>query len=160
MADYYENKFEHDLGEEFSEPIAFSDMSNVTPENIISNMEKICKENDIPALIRESSLEISNGFGIFKKAVLKAVEISHPNPPQSYCKQLYVICKEGIRFFFVGSSKAFSERNNFEAAMNDTGGNLKAKARAFFGIAPDEKPFEQEMEWHNTIHAVFISLLE
>ena len=44
--------------------------------------------------------------------------------------------------------------------MNDTGGNLKAKARAFFGIAPDEKPFEQEMEWHNTIHAVFISLLE
>ena len=74
MADYYENKFTHDLGEEFSEPIAFSDMSNVTPENIISNMEKICKENDIPALIRESSLEIAKGFGIFKKAVFKAVE--------------------------------------------------------------------------------------
>lgn len=89
-----------------------------------------------------------------------AVEISHPNPPQSYCKQLYVIYEDGIRFFFVGSSKAFSERNNFEAAMNDTGGNLKAKARAFFGIAPDEKPFEQEMEWHNTIHVAFISLLE
>lgn len=85
-------------------------------------------------MIRESSLEISNGFGIFKKAVLKAVEISNPNPPQSYCKQLYVICKEGIRFFFVGSSKAFSERNNFEAAMNDTGGNLKAKARAFLAL--------------------------
>lgn len=160
MADYYENKFTHDLGEEFSEPISFSDMSNVTPEIIISNMEEICRENDIPALIRKSSLEVSRGLGIFNKTVFKAVEISHPNPPQSYCKQLYVICGDGIRFFFVGSSKAFSERNNFEAAMNDTGGNLKAKARAFFGIAPDEKPFEQEMEWHNTIHAVFISLLE
>lgn len=160
MADYYVNKFENDLGEEFSEPIGFSDMSNVTPENIIFNMEEICKENNIPALIRESSLEISRGFGIFKKAVFKAVEISHPNPPQSYCKQLYVICEDRIRFFFVGSSKAFSERNNFEAAMNDTGGNLKAKVRAFFGVAPDEKPFEQEMEWHNTILAVFISILE
>lgn len=44
MADYYENKFTHDLGEEFSEPIAFSDMSNVTPENIISNMEKYVRK--------------------------------------------------------------------------------------------------------------------
>lgn len=39
MADYYENKFTHDLGKEFSEPIGFYDMSNMTPEIIISNMK-------------------------------------------------------------------------------------------------------------------------
>lgn len=44
--------------------------------------------------------------------------------------------------------------------MNGTGGNLKAKARYFFGVAPDKKTFEQEMEWHNTIFAVFNSILE
>ena len=39
MADYYENKFTHDLGKAFSEPIGFYDMSNMTPEIIISNMK-------------------------------------------------------------------------------------------------------------------------
>ena len=97
-------------------------------------------------MIRKSSLEVSRGFGIFKKTVFMAVEISHPNPPQSYCKQLYVIYEDG--FFFVGSSKAFSERNNFEAAMNDTGGNLKAKARAFLALRLTKKHLSKR--WSGT----------
>lgn len=99
-------------------------------------------------MIRKSSLEVSRGFGIFKKTVFMAVEISPPNPPQSYCKQLYVIYEDGIRFFFVGSSKAFSERNNFKAAMNDTGGNLKAKTRAFLALRLTKKHLSKR--WSGT----------
>ncbi len=158
MAEYYQNKFMNDLGQEFVEPIGFNDMSNVTPEVIITNMEAVCSEHEIPARFRESSVEISRG--LFNKSTFKAVEISHPNPPQSYCSQLYVLYPDGIRFFFVGSSKAFADRNNFEAAMNGTGGNFKAKMRAIAGIAPDSEPYEQEMAWHETIYSVFQSLLE
>ena len=158
MAEYYQNKYMNDLGQEFVDPIAFNDMSNVTPEIIISNMESICKENEIPARFRESSVEISRGF--FNKTTFRAVEISHPNPPQSYCSQLYVLFPDGIRFFFVGSSQAFSERNNYEAALNGSGGNLKARIRAISGIEPDSEPYELEMDWHGTIYSVFQSLLE
>lgn len=158
MAEYYQNKFVNDLGQEFVKPMGCNDMRNVTPEVIISNMEAICEEHGIPARFRESSVEISKS--IFNKATFKAVEISHPNPPQSYCRQLYVLYPDGIRFFFVGSSKAFYERNNYEAAMNGTGGNLKAKMRAIAGIEPDSEPYEQEMAWHETIYSVFCSLIE
>ncbi len=158
MADYIQNKFIKDLGQEFAEPISFNDMSNVTPEIIIDNMKSLCDENDIPASIRESSLEIS--MGLFNKATFKAVEIRHPDPPQSYCNQLYVIYPDGIRFFFVGSSKAFSDRNNYEEAVNGTGGNLKAKMRAMVGVPPDAEPYEQEMAWHEAVYSVFQSLLE
>ena len=158
MADYYQNKYTNDLGEEFAEPIGFSDMSIVTPEIVISSMKEICEGNNIPASFRKVSLELSKGF--FNKTTFCAIEISHPNPPQSYCKQLYVICPDGMRFFFVGSSKAFSEKNNYEAAMNGIGGNFKARVSSFFGVAPDTKPYELEMEWHNIIFTVFQSILE
>ena len=155
---YCRNRFIDDLGGEFADPIGINDMSDVTPDFLISNMKAICLENEIPAEFDEASVEISKG--IFSKATFKAVEVSHPNPPQSYCRQLYVLYPDGIRFFFVGSSQAFSERNNYEAAMNGSGGNLKAKMRAIAGIEPDSEPYEQEMAWHGTIYSVFQSLLE
>lgn len=158
MASYYENSFTHDLGQEFADPIGFNDMSTVTPDIIISNMSEICKEHDIPVVFRESSIEISKG--VFNKHEFKAVEISHPNPPQRYCDQLYVILGDCVRFFFVGSSEAFATVNNYQAAMDGTGGNLKAKLHAIAGIEPDMEPYETEMEWHQTIFAVFQSLLE
>lgn len=158
MAEYYQNRFMDDLSLEFIEPMGFNDMSNVTSEIIISNMKAICDENKIPAHFRESSVEISEG--LFNKATFKAIEISHPNPPQSYCKQLYVLYPTGIRFFFVGSSQAFSEHNNYEAALNGSGGNLKAKIRAMAGIEPNPEQYELEMSWHEAIYSVFQSLVE
>ena len=94
-----------DLGQEFAEPVVFNDMSNVTPEVIIKNMKAICEENEIPACFDETEVVMG---GFFKKVQFRAVEVSHPNPPQSYCSQLYVIYNDGIRFFFVGSSAAFA----------------------------------------------------
>lgn len=158
MADYYENKFIHDLGEEFADPIGFNDMSNVNPPTIIANMELLCEKNKIPAVFSESSVEISHGF--FRKNEYPAVKVSHPNPPQSYCDQLYVICYARVRFFFVGSSKAFSVVNNYRAAVNGTGGNWKAKLNAIAGLEPDMKPYEAEMEWHEAVLSAFYSLME
>ena len=158
MAEFYENKFMHDLGQEISDPMGCNDMSNVTPEVIIGNMKALCDENEIPAVFSESSIEISEG--IFRKNEYKAIKISHPNPPQRYCDQLYIILPEGIRFFFVGASDAFSTVNNYQAAVDGTGGNIKAKLHAIAGIQPDMEPYEAEMEWHQTILAVFNSLVE
>lgn len=158
MADYYRNKFIDDLRGEFAEPIGFSDMSNITPEIVMKNMQAICEENDIPAKFDIVTVEIS--AGLFRKATYSAVKVWHPNPPQSYCDQLYLITPQGIHFFWVGSSTAFGERNRYEQALNGQGGGIKAQLRAIVGIAPDEEPYEKELEWHGTIYSVFQSLVE
>ncbi|MGN0496371.1 MAG: hypothetical protein ACI4GW_09125 [Lachnospiraceae bacterium] len=158
MADYYQNNFVRDLGEEFADPIKFNDMSNVTPEIIINNMRDICNKNKIMANFREVSVEVT--FGLFDKSVFKAIEISHPAPPQSYCRQLYIIIPGGMRFFFVGYSKAFSDRNDYEEAMSGRGGTFKARIQAFAGITPDLDLYELEMSWHESIFSVFRLLLE
>ena len=157
MAEYYENRFMHDLGQEIKDPIRIQDMSNVTPEIIIANMSAICEEKNIPALFSESSVEILEG--VFIKNKYKAIKISYPNPPQRYCDQLYVIFSNSMRFFFVGASDAFSAVNNYQAAVEGTGGNLKAKFQAITGLPPDMAHYEAEMEWHQLILAVFDSII-
>lgn len=158
MADYYQNSFLDDLGQEFAEPIAFNDMSSVTTDVIIANMKALCEENEIPASFCTSTVEISRG--LFRKRTFNAVEIEHPNPPQNYCRQLYVLGGDSVHFFFVGNSHAFAEKNNYEAALNGTGGNFKAKMRAIAGIAPDIEPYEAEMAWHEAIYSAFLALVE
>lgn len=158
MADYVQNKFLDELGQEFAEPIGFRNTDNLVPEIIIENMKTVCENDEIPASFRVAEVEISKG--IFNKATFKAVEISHPNPPQSYCNQLYILYPDGIRFFYVGSSKAFLEMNNYADAMAGRGGGFKARLNAFAGIRPDEEPYEEEMKWHEAVYSVFLSLLE
>ena len=60
-----------------------------------------------------SSLAYGQKPSLFKalKIEYKVVKISHPNPPQSYCDQLYIILDNGVRLFYVGESKAFKEMN-------------------------------------------------
>lgn len=158
MADYYRNKFVDDLGQEFAEPMGFRDMSNVTPEVVIRNMKKICNEKNIPASIRESSVEIS--MGLFNKATFEAVEIRHPDPPRKYCEQLYVFFPQGIRFFYVGRSDNFAEQNNYIDAMNGSGGGFKAHLQAWSGVAPDLEPYEREMSWHESVYSAFCLMVE
>lgn len=157
MADYYENQFLQDLGEEFADPIDITNFGDVTPETIISMMRIACEENDIPAELNKRTIEIS--AGLFRKQENVAVEISHPNPPQSYCKQLYIFFGGCIRGFFVGSSAAFSEINNYEAAVNGTGGSWRAQLHAIAGIEPNMEQYEQEIQWHQTIYTTLLSLL-
>lgn len=147
-----------DLGEEFAEPMGFRNMSSVTPEVIIQHMRTVCDENDIPASIRKSSVEVSQG--LFCKATFDAVEIRHPDPPRRYCEQLYVICPEGIRFFYVGGSDNFAEQNNYINALNGRGGGFKAQLQAWSGVAPDLEPYQLEMSWHESVYSAFCSLVE
>lgn len=158
MSTYYQNNFQNDLIEEFAQPMAFNDMNNVNVSNIINGMKEVCEANEIPADFYSSEVEISQG--LFRKATFHAVEVSHPNPPQQYYDQLYVIFDDGIRFYFVGNSAAISEKNNYDAAVAGTGGDFKAKMNAMIGNEPDPEPYEKEMEWHGLIFSVFKSLLE
>lgn len=167
---------EQDLGTEFVDGIGFKDMSNLTPEKIISEMKAVCDANGIPATFEEAKfLEGGAGsivsslaygqkpslFKALKKTEFRAVKISHPNPPQSYCDQLYIILDNGVRFFFVGESKAFKEKNEYELARNGQGQGvgLKSKFRAFIGVGPDEEPYNTEMEWHTSVYSVFESMV-
>lgn len=171
------NYTEGELGTEFTDPIGFRDMSSITPSVIIENMQEVCRQYGIPAVFEEatlteggaSSVLESIGYGqkpslfkAFHKNVYPAVRIKHSNPPQPYCDQLYVLVRDGIRFFYVGASKAFKERNEYERGLTgDTSGmSLKGKLRAYTGIRPDEDAYNREMEWHMNVYAAFESLVE
>lgn len=167
---------EEDLGTEFAEGIRFRDMSNITPEKIINDMREVCNAKGIPASFEEevflvggagsivSALAYGQKPSLFKalsKKEYKAIKISHPNPPQSYCDQLYIIFNDCVRFFYVGESKAFKEKNEYEMAAsgNGQGVGLKAKFSAFIGVRPDEEPYNREIEWHQSVYSVFESMV-
>lgn len=158
MAEYYLTKFKDNVGEEFADPLTLEDMSGVTAEILLDDIQGICEENGIPVNLKKVSVEVSEG--VFKKSTYSAVEITHPCPPQKFAGQLYLISQTGIRFFIVGKSKAMADKRNYEAAKNGTGGSLMARLDVWAGVKQDDSMYEAEMDWHNSVYGAFMSLID
>lgn len=165
------------LGQEYAEAIPVSDIAFVSTGELISVLEKACREHGIQVFFSEAYLSIgglanaiyakfmmgdsSKGGGLLRVDNFRAILASHPNPPQQYCDELIVLVDGGVRFYFVGGSKSFKEMNDYEALK---GGNsdkvgVLSKIKYFAGVQPDEEKYNSEIAWHEAIYSVFCDVI-
>lgn len=146
--------FQRELGEEFHEPIDFGE--SVCIEQIMSEVEAVCKQQGVPNIICGTYVYYG---GLLAMKKCKAMLIMHPDPPQSYCDQLYVMDEGVMRFYFVGASKAFKEKNEYEMVMSGQGTGAIATMKTFLGFMPNEEEYNKEMAWHESVFSVFASMV-
>ncbi|MCM1325828.1 MAG: hypothetical protein NC094_07670 [Bacteroidales bacterium] len=142
------------LGSEIQQGIVFRDTSNITADFIIASMESICCKADIPAKFRKDT--ITSGK-LFKKKTYECVIINHPNPPQDYAAQVYVLAGNTILFHYAGNSKAFREKNEYEAVQKGTSTTMQSMKYMF--KQPNKMALEIELAWHTQIIEAFNSLI-
>lgn len=82
------------------------------------------------------------------------VVIKHPNPPQEYFTDVYIINGNTVNFYFFGNSKANYVTNRAESRKGTLSGSLM---NLFSGA--DKMGLQQEMLWHNQVYNVFESLV-
>ena len=143
------------LGSEIQEAITFYNVETVTAEDIIANMERVCGENNIPAKFRKDTVT-SGSF--LKKKTYECVIVNHPQPPQDYAAQVYVLAGNTVLFHYAGNSKAFREQNEYEAVRNGQGTTMQSMKYMF--KQPDKVALKMELAWHGQVIDAFNSFVE
>ena len=106
------------------------------------------EEKKIPA---KFSIDTVKDGGLFGRTY-PCIVITHPNPPQRYFTDIYLLNDNVVNFYFFGESKANTSRNIAEAEK----GTLKGFVRSAFASS-NEMPYQQEMFWHRQIFELFKS---
>lgn len=143
------------LGSEIQPAVYLSNLSTITTDSLISLMEKICDERSIPIMMRKDTVT-SGSF--FNKKTYECIIVNHPNPPQDYAAQIYVLGGNTILFHFGGKSKAFREKNEYEAVRKGQGTAVQSMKYMF--KQPDKMELEQELAWHGRVIDAFNSLIQ
>ena len=75
-------------------PISFRDTNGLNVENIVSLMSQKAEELGVPARITTSTVKEGGLFG----STYPCVVINHPNPPQQYFTDVYIINGNTVNF--------------------------------------------------------------
>lgn len=142
------------LGSEIRQAISFADATNITADFIIASMENVCNEYNIPAKFRKDT--VTSGK-LFNKKTYECVIVNHPNPPQEYAAQVYVLAGNTVLFYYAGNSKAFREKNEYEAVRTGRGTTMQSMKYMF--KQPDKVALQTELAWHGQLIEAFNSLV-
>lgn len=133
-----------------ADPMSFRDSTNVEANSIATLMTQKAEELGVPVNI---SVDTVKEGGLFGRSY-PCVVINHPNPPQEYFTDVYIINGNTVNFYFFGNSKANYVTNRAESRK----GTLSGVFMNLFSGA-DEMGLQQEMLWHNQVYNVFESLV-
>ncbi len=142
------------LGSEIQPSVSFRDVSNITADFIIASMQNACQASNIPARFRKDT--VTSGR-MFSKRTYECVIVNHPNPPQDYAAQVYVLAGNTVLFHFAGNSKAFREKNEYEAVKEGKGTTMQSMKYMF--KQPNKVALEVELAWHGQVIGAFNSLI-
>lgn len=129
-----------------TDPISFRDASGLTAKFVADQMKVYLVDRGIP---HDISIDTVKEGGLFGKEY-PCVVISHPNPPQSYFKSVYVINGNTVNFLFFGYSEANYKTNRAEARKNSLMGAIMNSISG-----SDEMAYQQELSWHRAVYEVF-----
>lgn len=133
-----------------AEPISFRNPTGLNVENIAFCMEQKLKEMGIPVTITTDTVKEGGLFGKSYPCVI----FGHPNPPQKYFYDVYIINGNTVNFYFFGESKANTEINKANARKNSLTGMIMNSISG-----SHEMEYQQEMFWHGQIYEAFESLV-
>lgn len=133
-----------------TDPISFRDATGLNAENIAACMREKAEEQGVPANIRT---DVVKEGGLFGKSY-PCVIIHHPNPPQQYFTDVYIINNNTVNFYFFGNSKANLAINKANARKNTIGGALINSI-----AGSKEMEYQEELFWHKQVYDLFESFL-
>lgn len=133
-----------------ADPISFRDASGLDASNIASLISQKAEEMGIPARITTDTVKEGGLFG----SSYPCVVIKHPNPPQQYFTDVYIINENVVNFYFFGESKANTATNKANARKNTLSGMILNSISG-----SNEMALQQEMFWHRQIYEIFESLV-
>lgn len=133
-----------------TDPVSFRDASGLEVKNIASLMSEKAKELGIPAKITTDTVKEGGLFG----STYSCVVIDHPNPPQQYFTDVYIVNGNTVNFYFFGLSKANTAINKANARKNTLTGKIMNSISG-----SSEMAYQQELFWHNQIYDIFESLM-
>ncbi len=118
-------------------------------------MENICNERGIPAKFRKDIVTSGN---LFHKKKYECVIVNHPNPPQEYAAEVYVLAGNIVLFHYAGNSKAFREQNEYKAVLGGQGTAMQSMKYMF--KQPNKVALEMELGWHGQLMDAFNSMVQ
>ncbi len=130
---------------EVSKPIRFKGGMNISAEEIVDMLKVCAEEEGVPVNISHDTIH-SGGF--FNGKDYPCIVLKHPNPPQEYFYQVWVINENLINFYYFGRSKANYKVNTYNQKKN--GGLFDQISAAISGSA--EMELQVEMEWHHDVY--------
>lgn len=133
-----------------NDPVSFRDASGLEAKNIASLMSQKAEELGIPAKITVDTVKEGGLFG----STYSCVVINHPNPPQQYFTDVYIVNGNTVNFYFFGESKANTATNKANARKNTLTGMIMNSISG-----SNEMAYQQEMFWHRQICEIFESLV-
>ena len=131
--------------------ISFRATNGLNVENIVSLMSQKAEELGVPARITTSTVKEGGLFG----HTYPCVVIDHPNPPQQYFTDVYIINGNTVNFYFFGESKANTATNKANARKNTLTGMIMNSI-----AGSNEMAYQQEMFWHRQIYEIFESFIQ
>lgn len=130
------------------DPISFMDTSGLEVNNVAELMKMKAEEMGVPAKITVNTVKEG---GLFGKSY-PCVAIEHPNPPQRYFTDVYLINGNMVNFYFFGESKANTATNKANARKNTLSGMILNSISG-----SNEMAYQQELFWHEQIFSIFES---
>lgn len=130
------------------DPISFRDTSGLEVNNVAELMKMKAEEMGVPAKITVNTVKEG---GLFGKSY-PCVAIEHPNPPQRYFTDVYLINGNMVNFYFFGESKANTATNKANARKNTLSGMILNSISG-----SNEMAYQQELFWHEQIFSIFES---
>lgn len=132
-----------------ADPISFGDISGLNAENVAMLMAQKAEEMGVPARITTDTVKEGGMFGKSYPCVV----IHHPNPPQQYFTDVYIINGDVVNFYFFGESTANTAVNKANARKNSLSGIIINSI-----AGSKEMELQQEMFWHRKILGIFEGL--
>ena len=143
----YNLKYQRGL---ITDPLSLRDATGLNVENIASLMRDKLQEMGIPANISTDTVKEGGLFG----KTYPCVVIKHPNPPQQYFDDVYIVNGNTVNFMFFGNSAANYQTNKANARANTIMGSIM---NAVSGSS--EMAYQQEMFWHKQVLEAFESFV-
>ena len=136
-----------------SQPITFDGGILISAKEIADILRKCADENRTEVEISDDTI---HDGGLFTGKDYPCIVLRHPNPPQEYFYQVWVINGNTINFYYFGRSKANYKVNTYNEKKQ--GGIFDQIAASVMGSA--EMELQVEQEWHKKVFELFDGAVE
>lgn len=130
-----------------SQTIIFTGGIKISAKDLAEVLRQCAEESGVEVEISDDTI---HDGGLFTGKDYSCVVLKHPNPPQEYFYQVWVINGKLLNFYYFGRSKANYKVNTYN--QKSKGGFFDRITASISGSA--EMELQVEQEWHREVFSL------